>query len=172
MHSNDPAPGGRAVIAVIYSMGYTVTIKQPHRQDPKTKFPGGEAEEGEHILQALFRETEEETGYKIPMRLIGGEWVAGDAHVAVHLLRKQRIPGRRGRLHDQYIYLIVIDDPTEIYHLSGKQRGEDADELIEVSVEQFALVGANRRNFLHFQHQILDLAEKKLRELGLIRKAA
>lgn len=148
-----------AVIAAITTGTRVLLIKQPDRSDPKWKFPGGEIERGETVIQALAREIGDETGY--PLKIHRGHdnrWVLSDDTIAHESVRTR--PNREGDGgHEQFFFVIKVKNPLDLLNAGGgKMRREDDGETIVVDVFEIDAV-KEMPDFLTSQ---LDLLKQTL----------
>ncbi|HUD03109.1 MAG TPA: NUDIX domain-containing protein [Candidatus Paceibacterota bacterium] len=129
--------GDAAVLAIIVSNRKTLIIREPDREDPKWKFPGGTVEREETISQALVREIADESGFKIPCQTNNdGTLVLGNDSVMVECLDCVPMLTKHGA-YDQYQFLILVQKEQDILYLDGQIRKEDDDETIETRIFEF-----------------------------------
>jgi 8-oxo-dGTP pyrophosphatase MutT (NUDIX family) len=129
--------GGAAIVCTIIcpSANIGLFIRQPDKEDPMWKMASGEVEPGESIPAALLRETEEETGFKIPsVRDATGALVVGNDEYRCVSFGSEEVIGRGGAKHTKHWFAVIVADARELIALDGQRRKEDDEETIETKV--------------------------------------
>ena len=160
---NSPAPRDAAAIAVIVSGSKVLAIRQPDRDKPQWKCPGGTVEPGESVYQGLIREIHDECGFEIPSTTnAGGTLTLGNDSVTVEYLGGVEIKTWKG-VHDQHQFLVIAKDERDILYLDGQMRKEDDLETIETKVFEIDVL-EGMRDFLWMQLKMLRKAKARLAE--------
>ena len=125
-----------AVLAALIAGNDILLIRQPDRQNPRWKLPGGEIEPGEDVVQAFAREITDETKFKIRIaRDRQNRWIVDDDSITIaHKSVRMRQNRSRDGQHQQHFFVVVAKNPMDLLSRGNELIREDDGETIETKI--------------------------------------